>query len=524
MTCLAVLALFPAAGATPLSFHAPASFEAIRMHTESLSWVLLVFGNGTAAGLDLDSRGAVQVANDTVHHPFVAHQAGDRRQPTEQKSHDERRLAGPVSFRADFPARQGSSALIIADRIELGLGADVMGTIRTKPFGESLESFGRPNDADQQAYRRTNKPGGNDVVLSATSRTGGAQVSFHLSASHAVSVEWYNAAVSCLPSADCPDGGGPAVMQLGTVLDYSFSSEQHSYETLSGDLDVKAKGTLDYAVMGSTNLTVSLAGSVRLPLASTTDLDCDTCLAADGQTVAASGNITLGHLHRAPNGSISSDVDGDFDAARLDEAVIDPELLFRGGVAVGVAAAIGGGLAVLYVFGPLFTRNRHDDLLANARRRRIYDIVVRNPGIHIREALRAADVPAGAGRHHVNRLLGAGFLMAQRSQAVVLLFENNGKYSGSWRHTATLRDSNARLLFDWVAAHPSFPQKAILDEFQARHGWNRSTTQKRLERLERDGLVGTRMHGRYKVYSTLEGTPTAPSAIFPPVSAPAFDA
>jgi predicted transcriptional regulator len=521
LLALASLVAIPTAGAAPapLAFHAPASYHAASLETHTGSWALLVFRNGTAADLDLASAGGVHLSNDTLNLPLVARRPDERHQVRGQPSHSERDLPGPLSLAAGFAAAGESSVLVVADRIDLAL-AGASGTFRTKPAGQTLEDFSRPADVEHELYRRSDAPGGDDVVLTASPAASGGKAPFHLSAERAASIEWYNADVRCAAQ-DCPDGGGPDVDEFGALLDYSVTSESHSYETLAGEMRVDAKGTLDYAVLGTAGLTVFLDGDVRLPLASVSGLDCSSCMLPDRQTLAVSGHLALTDLRMAPGGDIQGGLGGDLDSARVDETPIDPALLRTGGIALGAAAVLGGGLLVLHHFlGPLFTWNRDEDLLANPRRRRIHDFILANPGAHIREVLRAAGVPAGAGRHHVNRLVEAGLLMAQRSDSVVLLFENHGKYRDSWRRTATLRDESARVLHAWVSAHPSSPQKDILDAFQAERGWNRSTTQKRLERLQRDGLVEARPHGRYKVYAPVAAPVPPPLAIAAPIATP----
>lgn len=52
---------------------------------------------------------------------------------------------------------------------------------------------------------------------------------------------------------------------------------------------------------------------------------------------------------------------------------------------------------------------------------------------------------------------------------------------------------------DWVAAHPGAAQYDVLDHF-GQLGWSRSTTQHRLERLVKAGLVSKKARGRFLLY------------------------
>lgn len=115
--------------------------------------------------------------------------------------------------------------------------------------------------------------------------------------------------------------------------------------------------------------------------------------------------------------------------------------------------------------------------------------------------MRGADIPAGSGRHHVNRLVRAGLLVEKRHGSKAFLFENRAQVRSGWQDLAILRDPNAKLLHDWLERNPDRSQQEIIAAFQAAHGWTRRATQGRLERLVRDGASKATKRGRYKHYT-----------------------
>jgi predicted transcriptional regulator len=154
------------------------------------------------------------------------------------------------------------------------------------------------------------------------------------------------------------------------------------------------------------------------------------------------------------------------------------------------------------LFAPFFTRHKTEGPLESERRRSLYERIVEQPGLHVREALRRAGVPQGAGRYHVGILVRTGLVLERRYHGSVCLFPNERPFADSWRELAALRDPDARLLHDWLQANPNKTQLEIVASFAASHGWVRSTTQLRLNRLLDEGVLTVRQRGRFKLYST----------------------
>ncbi|MFO1535361.1 MAG: BlaI/MecI/CopY family transcriptional regulator, partial [Thermoplasmatota archaeon] len=63
------------------------------------------------------------------------------------------------------------------------------------------------------------------------------------------------------------------------------------------------------------------------------------------------------------------------------------------------------------------------------------------------------------------------------------------------------RDPPLQCLLDWLRHHPSVQQKAALDHAQATWGWQRTTTQYRLGKLVKGGLLDARRQGKARTYT-----------------------
>lgn len=484
--------------ALPLEFRIPGELEASTLEARGVEWVLLIF-DGAEAELKVTSLEDARLHNDTrVHAARIDYEENTARIPGPPQG-SSTTVEGPFNLTSIFRSGNIGSLLLVGPGLRFDSGRS-HAAIVGKPASESLEEFGQVSQEYQDVYDHSFMTAHDDVVTAIGS---GVPTSFSLDG-RISSATFYNAEVKCnSPIRECPTGGGPQATRVQPIPGYAASAERHTFETLLGEMDVRLDGTFSRVLVGSQNLSVLVEGSARLPLARTLDTECSTCQFPDDQTVWVWGNVSLSEMVLTSAGTISAGLGGDVEQARLDEMSVDPDqLLLGGGVLVGATTVVLLLVASKYLLGVLFTRRTDEDLLENPRRRRIYDFVVQNPGVHFREALRGANVPAGAGRHHVNRLVAAGLLTSRRQGASMLLFENHGKYEMSWQDVAATRDDSQRRLLDWLSLNPDSTQKAILDAFQEQMSWNRSTTQKRLDRLEALSVITSRSHGRFKLYKT----------------------
>lgn len=501
------LALLASAAASPLAFRQPGEFEAQWIGSDGVTWALLVFKDGSAADFGVASQQPAEILNESIVRPIhVERTTNDELTPYWYTERGHQQLAGPFDISASFPVDHHASLFVVAERMTLSLhGAG--GVLSAKQAEDSLFPFYRSDDRDDELYRVHGWDLGRSVVASAAPAPQQPRAAFSLHAEGASHVEWYAASITCQLASACPEGGGPQIVHFPAPQNYEINSERHTYEYLAGrGMALEGRGTLDFALFGAGRLTLGIDGSVRLPLAAA-DGSCQDCVLPSNQTFTATGNLTLADLEATDSG-LQANMKGKLSSAYFDEVAVDPESVFGTRVAVVGAVAVGGGFVLFKVakafVSALFTRHKEEGPLTNERRRRLYEHIASHPGIHFREALRGADVPAGSGRHHVTKLVLAGLVVERRHHNSVCLFPRDERFNdGSWQELAALRDPDLRRLHDWLKTNPSRPQNEIVAAFGQLHGWTRSTTQQRVRQLVRDGLVQFQQRGRYKIYSSV---------------------
>jgi predicted transcriptional regulator len=164
---------------------------------------------------------------------------------------------------------------------------------------------------------------------------------------------------------------------------------------------------------------------------------------------------------------------------------------------------------------------RWTELLEHPNRRRLCDIVRQEPGINFRSLVKKSGIAAGTTRHHLTKLVRGRHLIEKGYGIQRVFFPYDHRFVDSWPHQVLLREVPLRAMRDWIAANPQQPQTAVLNAFAA-HGWSRSTTQHRLQRLEMAGVLHVRWRGRYKLYSVPPVTnPAAPTSPTVPIGIPA---
>jgi len=223
------------------------------------------------------------------------------------------------------------------------------------------------------------------------------------------------------------------------------------------------------------------------------------------KTLSVQGHVVLTDLSHDDRGKLSARLGGDIQAARLDEQALDPSLLGK-----TVSATVGVSLIILglkVVATALFTRLKSDPL-EHPRRRRIFEYIQAHPGATFREVARGAEIATGTTRHHLTILKRHGTIMEKPHGSTTRFFENHGKFEANWADVVLLREPPLKLLHDWLALHPEVPQKDVL-EAMAVHGWSRSTTQHRLQRLVEGGVADLRLQGRLKIYKVAGPRPMA---------------
>lgn len=496
-TILALVVLAPAANAEArLQFSTPGDFSVTESELSNGEWLLLVFDESPATfKFQFEAAGVVE--NLTWVYPFRAYNRSVEFTPYGYGLTSSQEVQAGASYRLDT-ATGRASLYIEADRIQFQSGATA-GRLAEKPDADGISDFMRTQD-DRDYVHRYLKPTGDHAVVQYLPTT---PIPFQVSATGVRHLEWHGARVACSQTDWCPDGGTSSVTKVPMPTDMNVTSERYSYEIVREGVEaVHGEGAVAYAVAGGSALRVGLDGArLRLPLASV-DGPCPECTVPADQTLTAGGDLALANLRRSGEARLEAELDGSIVEARLDEAAIDPALLgFNVGSAIAATAAVGGIIFLLKaILGWLFTRHKEEGPLDHERRRRLYDCIVEQPGLHVREVMRRAHVSYGAGRYHLVQLVRAGMVIERQHHNSVCLFPNDERFAASWKELAALRDPLYRELHDWLVANPNKAQNEIVAAFTAR-GWSRTQTQARLERLVQEDLLQVRQQGRYKFYS-----------------------
>lgn len=484
-----VVALAAPAMAKPLAveFSTPANYNANSTAASGATWALLVF-DVPEAQIDLEVTSGAMVENTTWIHPVKVQSAVSEYDPV---GHPETSYSSLNATGLSLHPRSRSSIFVVADEVRL-MTTGTKGTMDDTGIGRTLADFSRSQDDREQIHRRHGLPD-NQVVVTYSPLDGTAP--FELMTAGPKRVEWFAVDANCQSSQGCADAGGAHVEYLPGALGHNITSESYSYQAVTSLQAAHGSGTLSYAVLGGPTVSLAMEGLVRLPLATTAE-QCN-CPGPDGQTATLEGRLQVEGLHVVGPGRIATAVDGKVDAARFDEVPIDPKMIGLGFTALTVAVA--GVVVGKAMLAFLFTKFRESDVLLSPRRKAIYEAVLASPGIGFRELSRATGVLPTAVRHHLGVLIRHKKIVERSHGYSLRYFENHGKFDKNWRLTAVLRDDNLAVLYEWVASRGPINQKAVLDEWETR-GWSRSSTQHRLGRLEANGMIGARRHGRLKVY------------------------
>lgn len=154
-------------------------------------------------------------------------------------------------------------------------------------------------------------------------------------------------------------------------------------------------------------------------------------------------------------------------------------------------------------------RQRGDlDPLLHPRRRALLESIAADPGQTFRGLARGAQIAMGVAHFHLMVLNRGRLIRIARLGAATRFFPADLD-EADFARMALLREPELRLLLDWVAAHPSACQLAIVAAMGAR-GANRSTTQHRLGRLVESGLLQRTRQGR-RIHYHAPNVLTAPS-------------
>lgn len=157
--------------------------------------------------------------------------------------------------------------------------------------------------------------------------------------------------------------------------------------------------------------------------------------------------------------------------------------------------AVGRKLLALPLLGA-FSRIQHDDVLENAGRARIHEIIVQDPGLSLQDIQRRAGVAWGTAVHHVRRLEQHGLINSVREGPHRRFFESKTHPAPSIKGAAALFQPTARRIAQLVAERPGLNQARLCQELGVRN----PAASKHLGHFESLGFVTATPVGRSKVY------------------------
>lgn len=137
-------------------------------------------------------------------------------------------------------------------------------------------------------------------------------------------------------------------------------------------------------------------------------------------------------------------------------------------------------------------------LLENETRRRIYECIRTNPGIHMRAIGKKTDITLGTLRYHITRLQKSHAIATLEDRGYTHYYENSGTYSTAEQQVLKhLQNMTTQKILRVLAAHPSASRTDIAEYV----GIAGSTVTWHMKRLAEDGIIDVRSEGRSVTYA-----------------------
>lgn len=412
---------------------------------------------------------------------------------------------GPIAGTISFP--DGYASLYLEGDIKISV-RDATAVLQGAGTGWCVDEVLNTREHDRRDARDDAYcPGEGGVVVSRNDF--GQSMAVAVEATSLTLVEWHHGVVNCT-SQSCPPGGQRSSTDAssplqGMVID---SSEHVNLATTTGSFAGQSNALT--LVFGGPGLNVAVDGGVRLPQVETASL-CPAC--DSNQTLRLYGKLELAHLRPIGNARMGATVSGDVSKALVDEVAI-PAIGFSAKDAALVATGAAATLIVAKISFSLFLARNKSEKPDPPNRRRVFDYVAGHPGATYREIVRETGLANGTTQHHVS-------VLVQSKRIVERPLGQSKRYfaelKADWLSVALLRDQPLKDLHDWIQLHPRSTQGELLQAME-RDDWSRSTTQHRLARLVREGLVECYAEGRYKRYLAVHAVHEL-QAVSPAVSA-----
>jgi len=141
---------------------------------------------------------------------------------------------------------------------------------------------------------------------------------------------------------------------------------------------------------------------------------------------------------------------------------------------------------------PMYTRLTRDELLDHEIRQRLYEQIEADPGIHLSELAREADVSWGTLLHHLRKLEEADLVYSEKENGKRCFFLP-GQVSDEQRQILpALENDKARTIAEFYIENPSASQSEAADEL----GYSAALVSYHLQKLEDAGVVTRERQGR----------------------------
>lgn len=124
--------------------------------------------------------------------------------------------------------------------------------------------------------------------------------------------------------------------------------------------------------------------------------------------------------------------------------------------------------------------------LAPGPRERLHALVLREPGLHLREIPRRADLSLSAVRHHLEALAAQGMVVGERASGYVRFFPPSAFSKAEREVLSAARVAGQRIVLDALVSQ----SPASFEGVRARTGLSKGSLHWHLRRLCAGGVVG----------------------------------
>ncbi|HWG89307.1 MAG TPA: winged helix-turn-helix transcriptional regulator [Candidatus Thermoplasmatota archaeon] len=220
----------------------------------------------------------------------------------------------------------------------------------------------------------------------------------------------------------------------------------------------------------------------------------DVTVGVDGPSCQLEGKAKVSDAHSAcsagglrtnlPTASLTYDIDLRLGSAtksvegEATPGIASTESAFTNPIASNplaiVVVAAAGGMGLLYAiwrvakfgllgaFVPLATHIRDDELLDDANRRAIYDLIKAEPGIATKEMAERLDLAWGTVTHHLSKLERRRFVVSKKYGKYRRYFVNGGTVAPEQKdRVAILKVARTADVAEFIRTHPGMSQKEV---------------------------------------------------------------